>query len=61
MPGPVGTVLQTCYMLGVIAPLPAVESLWADIEVPAGEASIVTTRLVVIKPFQSLPGFFDSS
>ena len=51
MPGPVGTVLQACYMPGVIASLPAVEGLRADIEVAAGEASIATTGVIVIKPF----------
>ena len=61
MAGPVGTVLQAGYMLGVVASLPAVKSLRADIEVPAGETSIATTRLVVVKPFKSLSGFFDSS
>ena len=44
-------------MLGVIAPLPAVKSLRADVEVAAGKPGIITTRLVVIKPFKSLPGF----
>ncbi len=58
MPGPVGTILQTGYMPGVIASLPAVKSLRADIEVAAGEASIVTSAVVVIKPLKSLPGFF---
>ena len=45
-------------MPGVIAPLPAVEGLRADIEVAAGKPGVVTTRLVVVKPFESLPGFF---
>ena len=45
-------------MSGVIASLPAVKSPRADIEVAAGEASIVTTGVVVVKPFESLPGFF---
>ncbi len=58
MPGPVGTILQACYMLGVIAFLPAVKSLRADVEVAAGEASIVTTGIIVVKPLKSLPGFF---
>ncbi len=44
-------------MPGVIAPLKAVESLWADIEVTAGETSIVPTGVVVVKPFESLLGF----
>jgi len=51
MPGPVGTVLQACYMPGVIASLPAVKSLGTDIEVTTGEASIATTGVIVIKPF----------
>ncbi len=58
MPGPVGTVLQACYMLGIIAFLPPIEGLWRDAKVAAGKASIVTTAVVVIKPFKSLPGFF---
>ena len=45
-------------MLGVVASLPAVEGLRADIKVAAGETSIVTTGVVVIKPLKSLPGFF---
>ncbi len=45
-------------MPGGIASLPAVEGLRADIEVPAGEASIATTRLVIVKPLESLPGLF---
>ena len=58
MPGPVGTVLQACYMPGVIASLPAVEGLRADAIVATGESGIVTTGVVVVKPFESLPGFF---
>ena len=58
MPGPVGTVLQVCYMLGVIVPLPAVKSLWADAKIAAGKVSIVLMVVVVIKPVKSLPGFF---
>jgi hypothetical protein len=58
MPGPVGTILQTGFMPGVIASLPAVKSLRADIEVAAGEASIATTRVIIIKPLKSLPGSF---
>ena len=45
-------------MSGVIAPLPTVEGLWADAKIAAGKSGIVTMRLVVVKPFQSLPGFF---
>ena len=55
---PVGVVLQTLYILGIIASLPAVEGLWADIEVAAGKPSIVITGVIVIKPLKSLPGFF---
>ncbi len=51
MPGPVGTVLQAFYMPGVIASLPPIEGLWRNAKVPAGEASIVPTKVVVVKPF----------
>ncbi len=58
MLGPMGTLLQTCYMPGVIASLPTVKSLWRDAKVAAGKAGIVSMRVVAIKPFKSLPGFF---
>jgi len=58
MPGPMGTVLQTGYMPGVIAPLPAVKSLRADAKIAGGKPGIVPTAVVVIKPLESLPGFF---
>ena len=58
MPGPVGTVLQAGCMPGVIASLPSIEGLWRDARVATGKASIATTRLVVVKPLESLPGFF---
>jgi len=35
-----------------------VEGLRADPEISAAEASIVTMRVVVVKPFQSLPSWF---
>jgi len=38
-------------MLGVIASLPTVEGLWADIKVAAGEASMVSMGIIVVKPF----------
>ena len=57
MPGPMGMVLKALQMPGIIVSLPAVEGLRADIEVAAGEASIVTTGIIVVKPFKSLPGF----
>ena len=41
-------------MSGVIMPLPPVESLWADVEVPAGEASIVLASLIMVEPLESL-------
>ena len=56
MPGTVGMILQTFYMPGVIASLPAIKSLGTDIEVAAGEASIVPTIVIIIKPLKSLPG-----
>ncbi len=57
MSGVVGTVLQTGYMLGVIAPLPTIEDLRADTKIAAGKPGIVPRAVVVIKPFKSLPGF----
>jgi hypothetical protein len=36
----------------------AVKNLRADIEVAAGEASIVTTRVIIIKSLKSLPDSF---
>ncbi len=51
MSGPMGTVLQAGYLLGVIALLPPVEGLGADIKVAAGETSIVPTGIIVVKPF----------
>ncbi len=41
-------------MPGVITPLPPVESLRADAEVPAGETSIVLASFVVVEPLESL-------
>ena len=51
-----GTVLKASDMLGVIASLQAVEGLWADAEVVTGKTGLVPTGIVVIKPFESLPG-----
>jgi len=45
MPGLARALLQTLYMLEVIASLPVVKSLGADIEVAAGETSIVPWEL----------------
>ncbi len=44
-------------MPGIIAPLPAVEGLWADAEITAGETGIVIMALIVVKPLQPLVGF----
>jgi hypothetical protein len=44
-------------MPGAIAALPTVEGLRRNVKVAAGEASIVTTGVIVIKPFKPLPGF----
>ena len=57
MLGTVRTVLKALQMPGVIASLPAVEGLRADAKVAAGKLGIAITRLVVVKPFKSLPGF----
>jgi hypothetical protein len=37
-------------MLGIIAPLPAVKSLWADIKMAAGKTAIMAMHQVIIKP-----------
>jgi hypothetical protein len=39
----------------VIALLPAIEGLWADVKVAAGEAGILSMGVIVIKPFKSAP------
>ena len=57
MPGTMGAILQTLYMLGVVALFPAVEGLRRDAKVATGEAGIVIMGFVVVKPFKSLPGF----
>ena len=57
MPGTMGASLQTLYMLGVVAPFPAVEGLRRDVEVAAGKSGIVVAGIVVIKPFESSCGF----
>ncbi len=46
---PIGTILQTLYMPGVIAHFPAVESLGRDAEVAAGEPGILIIGTIVIK------------
>jgi hypothetical protein len=52
-----GAILQTLYMLGVVALFPAVQGLRRDIEVTAGKSGIVAVGIVVIKPFESSCGF----
>ena len=42
---------------GVVVFLPPIEGLWGDAKVTAGQADIVTTGVVVIKPFEFLSGF----
>ena len=44
MPGTMGTILQTLYMLGVVALFPAVEGLRRDIEVH----NTITPRLYLL-------------
>ncbi len=44
-------------MPGVVVSLPAVEGLRADTIVATGESGILATKVVVVKPFKSLPGF----
>src|SRR4030042_7164322 len=55
--GTTSLILQTLELAGIITTFPAIESLWGDAKVPAGQTSIVTMRTVVIKPLQSLTGF----
>ena len=43
-------------MPGIVAAPPAIEGLWRDAKIAAGEAGIVPMGVVVIKPFQPLPG-----
>ena len=57
MLGPMETVSQTRWIPGVVASLPTVKGLGRDIKVAAGKTGIVTTGVIVIKPFKSLPGF----
>ena len=57
MLGTVRTVLQALQMPEIIASLPAVKGLGADIKMAAGEASIVPTGVLIIKPLKSLSGF----
>jgi hypothetical protein len=44
-------VFQSFQMPGIVASLPAIECLRADIKVPAGETGMVIMALVVVKPF----------
>jgi len=53
----VRAVFQARYIPGIIASLPAIKGLRTDIKVTTGETSIVIMGIVVIKPFESLPGF----
>ena len=53
---PMRAIFQALYMPGVIAPLPAIEGLWGDVKMTTGEAGTVIRSIVVVKPFESLPG-----
>ena len=44
-------VFQILRTISIVAPLPAIESLRADAEIPAGEASVLPMRIVIIEPF----------
>ena len=52
-----GAVLKAIQPFGIVASLPAIESLRADAEVAAGKAGITSVCIIIIKPFQSLAGF----
>jgi len=56
MLGPVAMVLQALQVPGVIALFPAVESLRGNIKMATAKTSILTMGIVIIKPFESLPG-----
>jgi len=47
--GAVRAVLQAPWMPGVIASLPAVKGLWADIIVATGETGVTTVGIVILK------------
>ena len=48
MPGTMGAILQTLYMVGVVAFFPAVEGLRRDVEVAAGKSGIVVVGIVAV-------------
>jgi len=52
-----GAVLQAFQVVRIISSFPAVERLGRDAEVAAGKASIVIMGIIVIKPFEPLPGW----
>ena len=54
--GPAGAILQGLEVMGAIAPLPAIEGLWGNVEMATGEASILPMLQVVVHPLQPLPG-----
>jgi hypothetical protein len=48
------TVLQALQIVGIVAPLPAVEGLPADSEVATGQSGLAPVGAVVIEPAQPL-------
>lgn len=58
MPGPVRTVLQAFKAIAIIALLPAIKGLGANIEVTTSKPGILSTGVIVVKPLESLLGLF---
>jgi hypothetical protein len=53
-----GAILKTLQVMWVIAILPAIEGLGANPEVATSKPSVVVMRVIVVQPFDSLPGSF---
>jgi hypothetical protein len=51
-------VLQAFNVPGLIALLPTIEGLGGDAKISAGKSGIVIMGFIVVKPFESLSGFF---
>ena len=55
--GPTGPVLQHQQILWIIAPLPAIECLPADVEMSTGLRRVLPVSTVVVEPLHSSFGF----
>jgi hypothetical protein len=45
-------------MVGIVSSFPAIEGLRGDAEVTASETGVMIMGVIVVKPFESLPGLF---